>query len=132
MKENRKSNGVSASSRKGFVSLYFLILFLLITILIGILLARENNRIKTASNLRKSNIYLREEAIVMNLLKCELRNERMEEGSFEENGVTFEAIRTANGWRIIILSPAAEELIVTCRDAQTVYDYDVIRDEMPA
>ena len=132
MKENRKSNGASASSRKGFVSLYFLILFLLITLLISILLSRANNRIRTAANLTRSNLYLREEAAVMHVLKCRLKNEQMEEGSYEENGVEFEAIETSKGWRIVILSPEAEELIVECDEEGRVYDYDVIREETPA
>ena len=132
MKENRKLNGVSALYRKGFVSLYFLLLFLLITLLISILLHRQENRMRTASNLRKSSLYLSEEAVVMNYLRCELSNERMESGSHWADGVEFEASATSSGWRITIASPFPEVLEVTCTSSGKIYDYDVIRDETPA
>ena len=132
MKETRRSSAVSAWHRKGFVSLYFLLLFLLIILLIGILLFRQENRMRTASNLRKSSLYLSEEALVMNYLRCELSNERMESGSHLADGVEFEADETSDGWRITICAPFPEVLSVTCTSEGRVYDYEIIRDETPA
>ena len=132
MKENRKKSVVSVLSRSGFVCLYFLILFLLITLLIGILLSRSDNRMRTAANLQKSNLYLAEEAAVMQYLRCELLNERMEAGDHSTEAAEFRAEECPEGWRITILSPLEEVLIVTVTSDNRIYDYEVIRNELPA
>ena len=131
MKENRQCGAVLAMHQKGFVSLYFLVMFLILTVLVILLLNRTDNRTRTAINITKTNAYLRQEAAVLSFLKCHLK-EGLEEGSYTENNVSFSVNQTASGWTCSISSPLSEILDVECDSHGAVYDYSFIRTETAA
>lgn len=117
----------------GFACLYFLMIFLLCTAVITTAMTIQENRLKTEINVQKADQLAMEEAAVLSYIKCALQNDHLEEGSFEENGVSFSIRQTAHGATVSIGSPYAEILDITfSSDNQHVYDYDVIRSEEPA
>ena len=122
---------VSDTYDAGFVSLYFLVVFLLVTSIITVLMMMRINRMKTAVNLKRINELEAEEAAVCAFLKCELKNERLESGMYEANGVSFSVSLTHKGASVSIFSPIAEVMEVTIQEDR-LYDYDVIRSETPA
>ena len=132
MKKNRLP-AVSAISENGFVCLYFLVLFLICTTLVTIILADQQNQLRTEINVRRADELLMQEGAVLAYLKCELANERLEEGTLEEYGVSFAISKSANGLRISIFAPCPEVLDVTLDQEGTgIYDYSVIRSETAA
>ena len=129
---NRK-HAALATSDQGFVSLYFLVLFLLCVTLTAIILDNTQNQLRTMINIRKANELHGQEASVLSFLKCEVKNERLEEGSYEENGVSFGITLTNNGATVSIFAPYPEVLQIEVNEHEhTVYDYHVIRSETPA
>ena len=89
-------------------------------------------RSRTAANTIRANELLGAEAAVLSYVKCGLRNESLEDGSYEENGVSFSL--SLHGGRIdaVIDEPYSEVLQITLYDDRYVYDYDVVRSEEPA
>lgn len=128
-----RKHAASAISEQGFVSLYFLVLFLICITLSAIILDNTQNQLRTMINVRRANELLCQESAVLSFLKCEAENERLEEGSYEENGVSFGISLTNNGASVSIFAPCPEVLQVELNDNEhTVYDYHVIRTETPA
>ena len=119
-------------SEDGFVCLYFLVLFLLCTALILTLLNVIQDRTRTAMNIRQANALSAQEAAVLQFVKCELRNHRLEDGDYVINGVSFRI--SAHDRRIdaAVSSPYYEILQITMEDDTHVYDYDVLRNETAA
>ena len=129
-KKNR-SDAVSVTSERGFVCLYFLVLFLLCTALIVTLLTVIQERTRTAMNIRRADA-LAAQAAVLQTVKCELRNRRLEDGSYENSGVSFQI--TCHDRRIdaAVTAPFPEILQISLEDETHVYDYDVLRSETAA
>ena len=130
-KKNR-SDAVSATSERGFVCLYFLVLFLLCNALIVTLLTVIQERTRTAMNIRRADALAAQEAAVLQTVKCELRNRRLEDGSYENSGVSFQI--TCHDRRIdaAVTAPFPEILQISLEDETHVYDYDVLRSETAA
>ncbi|MBQ1438450.1 MAG: hypothetical protein IIZ10_02080 [Solobacterium sp.] len=119
-------------SEDGFVCLYFLVLFLLSTALIFTLLNAVQDRTRTAMNLRQANLLSAQEAAVLQFVKCELRNQRLEDGDYEHNGVSFRITVRDRRIDAAVFSPYSEILQITMEDDTHVYDYDVLRNETAA
>lgn len=116
----------------GFVCLYFLILFLLSAVLISVVLNNLTDRMKTADNLKRANELIGQEAAVLQAVRCGLKNSTLEDGTYEENGVSYSVRRRGNRIDITISSPVDEVLQVQLEDEEHVYDYEVIRSELPS
>ena len=128
----RRSAGVLDTSEDGFVCLYFLILFLLCSALILTLLNAVHDRTGTAMNIRKANEFAAQEAAVLQFVKCELRNQRLEDGEYEQNGVSFRITTHQRRIDAAVFSPHSEVIQITMEDDTHVYDYDVLRSETAA
>ncbi len=116
----------------GFVCLYFLILFLLSAVLICAVLSNLTDRMKTADNLKRANELIGQEAAVLQAVRCGLKNGVLKDGSYEENGVSYSLRQRGNRIDITIFTPVNEVLQVQLEDEEHVYDYDVIRSELPS
>ena len=116
----------------GFVCLYFLVLFLLCASLVTVLIGAVSDRTKTAINLARTDELLAQESAVLHFIKCELRNERLEDGTFEEAGVSFTVNRHGSRIDAVIHAPIPEVLQISTKDETHVYDYEVVRSEIPA
>ena len=127
-----RSAAASDTSDKGFVCLYFLVLFLLCTAVITVLMNSLQDRLRTAMNIRKADELLAQEAAVLSFVKCELRNERLADGTYQESGVRFSITMHDGRIDAVIRFPRPEILQITLEDDTRVYDYDVIRSEQPA
>lgn len=133
MENRNRQHAVLATSDRGFVSLYFLVLFLICITLTAVILDNTQNQLRTMINLRKANDLLSQEAAVLSFVKCEAENERLEEGSYEENGVSFGVTLNNSGATVSIFAPYPEVLQIELNETEhTVYDYHVIRSETPA
>lgn len=84
---------------------------------------------KTAVNLEQINRYTAEEAAVIRFLQCEIKNDQLMDGTYQENGVTFSLSVHQNRMDVTIQSPLAEVMQVSVQDGH-IYDYDVLRDEV--
>lgn len=130
---HRSRFAVSAMSDRGFVSVYFLALFLLCTVLAAIAMTNVQNQIRTAINVKRADELAAQEGCVLSYVKCELENEREFAGEHSENGIDFHVSRTGNGLMIHIRNPIAETINVSlCEEDTRVFDYEVIRSEQPA
>ncbi len=116
----------------GFVCLYFLVLFLLCTAVVTVLMSSLTDRLRTAKNIQKLNLYLAQESAVLQYVKCQLINEQLQDGSYEENGVSFDLSLHGDRIDISIHAPSPELLQITLEDETHVYDYDVVRSETAA
>ena len=123
----------SAACNRGFVCLYFLVLFLLCVTLLMLILNQQQDAIRTALNIQRTNELVSVEAAVLSYVKCEAENERLEEGSYEENGASFTLSKSNHGINASIHSPVNELLQISLtRDNTHVYDYTVVRNETAA
>ncbi len=112
----------------GFACTYFLIIFIICTAIITTAVTIQENRLKTEINVRRADQLAMEEAAVLSFIKCGLSNENLEDGSYEENGVSFGISKTVHGTRVSIFSPFPEVLDVSfSSDEKHIYDYSVIR-----
>ncbi len=122
-------------SNKGFITAYFLIIFITITILVSI---ETNNLLyhnKTIKNMIIANTYQAYEAKVLHYLK-ELDNvEKVEEDenpneiiedTVNINELVFHYIKNDSTITVDISSPIEESLVIYLEDNK-IYDYDVIR-----
>ncbi len=124
--------GAVSDMSDGFVCLYFLVLFLLCTALITVLIGTVKDRTKTAINLARTDELLAQESAVLHFIKCELRNERLEDGAYEESGISFTVNLHGNRIDAVIRAPIPEILQISTDDEVHVYDYEVVRSEIPA
>ena len=128
----RRSADVSDTSEDGFVCLYFLILFLLCSALILTLLNAVQDRTRTAMNIRQANVLAAQEAAVLQFVKCELRNEHLEDGEYDRYGVSFRITKHQHRIDAAVFSPRSEVIQITMEDDTHVYDYEVLRSETAA
>ena len=124
--------GAVSDTSDGFVCLYFLVLFLLCSSLIAVLIGTVKDRTKTAINLQRTNELLAQESAVLHFIKCGLRNEQLTDGAFEESGVSFTVNRHGTRIDAVIRSPIPEVLQISTEEETHVYDYEVVRSEIPA
>ena len=132
IRKKNPSDAASVISESGFVCIYFLVLFLLCTAIITVLMNAVQDRTRTAINVRTADELLAQESAVMCFIKCELKNERLADSSYEQAGVSFSVVRHGDRIDAVIHSPKSELLQITLEDETHVYDYDVIRSETPA
>ena len=128
------------ASSDGFITAYFLIIFLSITILVSI---ETNNMLyqnKTLKNLIQANNYLAYEAKVLHYLKeldhvekdesnTELDTKELEEtieDTVNIQDLVFHYIKNDSTITVDITSPIEESLIIYLED-EKIYDYDAIR-----
>lgn len=130
-------------SNKGFITAYFLIIFITITILVSI---ETNNLLyhnKTIKNMIIANTYQAYEAKVLHYLK-ELDNVEEVEEDIEKNveedenineiiedtvninELVFHYIKNDSTITVDISSPIEESLVIYLEDNK-IYDYDVVR-----
>ncbi len=138
-----KQQTYSPVSNSGFITAYFLIIFISLTILVSIETSNILYQNKTLKNITLANKYLAYEAKVLHYLK-ELDNaeeddtSKLEETSPEEeleeiledtvnmNNLVFHYIKNDSTITVDITSPIEESLIIYLEDDQ-IYDYDAIR-----
>ena len=113
-------------SNKGFVSGYYLVLFMLLLDLTAIGTAGLIRRAAALENLRTANRYLHDEAESISELKEFLKN--------CTDPDEMEAEYTVIGSQIYIQTGNPEELLIVTinRENMTVYDYEVQRNEKPS
>lgn len=118
--------------RRGFISTYYLVIFLIAAGLVSVILSNVDNRLKTAANMIRVNKYLACEETVVNGLKCALRNDGPESGTYSVNGVTYTVEAGEKQAHVTISMPVYEVLTVYYdRETCHIYDYDVTREETP-
>lgn len=112
----------------GFASMYFLSIFLAITVLMSLSLERQNNQLRSQMNTSQANLYAAEEAAALSSLHCMLLNNRIEE-NFENGLVSGRLTENGSIIRIDISSPYPETLFVTINeDKKKPVSYEVRRD----
>jgi hypothetical protein len=121
------------NDRRGFVSVYFLSLFLSITLIVGYSAANTANRLKSIANLKQINAYLAQEHAVLSKVKCLLKNEEAESGTYRNGTVVFDLSVSDSQITATVSEPLYEILIITCSfEQKIVLDYESIRDAEPA
>lgn len=120
-------------SRKGFITVYFLVIFLFLTSLMSVLIQNEQNRTRVMINAERANVLVSEEAPMIAYVKCCLKNHRMIDETVSSAGVTFPLSWGRDSLEAEMLSPDTEVLRISFSPENlTVYDYEVLRNEKEA
>ncbi len=107
---------------KGNVSLYFLTVFSLVTVWTGVIAANVGERMQAMDNMVMANRYLNQENAVICDLKCRLKNQAADEGSYLSSGVSYSLSCTEGSCTVLVGSPLPEQLLIEIRDG-IIYDY---------
>lgn len=117
-------------NRKGFASIYFLSVFSGIAVLTAVIALNESNRLKAAANLRRISEYQSAENAVLCEVKCALRNEKMQDGSFQSGPASFTLKYEDEMVTATIESPVSEILqIAVDLEKHAVIDFFSLRNE---
>ncbi len=120
-------------SRKGFITVYFLSIFLYLTALMTVLIQNEQNRTRVMINAKRANVLVCEEAPILAYVKCCLKNQNMKDETITSGGITFRLSWSRNSLEAEMLSPDTEVLRIDfSEENRTVYDYEVLRNEIEA
>ncbi|MGN1388310.1 MAG: hypothetical protein ACI4WR_01565 [Bulleidia sp.] len=120
-------------SRKGFITVYFLSVFLFLTSLMSVLIQNEQNRTRVMINAERANVLVSEEAPVLAYVKCCLKNQNQEDETVTSGGITFRLTWSRDSLEAEMLSPDTEVLRIDfSEENRTVYDYEVLRNEKEA
>ncbi len=108
---------------KGFISSYFIILFMLILLIITTCITNTMYDLKTIKNMQDVSKYLACENIVIRYLR---NNELNTEDSISLSSVSFSYVKDDSYITVEIHSPIEESLTIYLENEE-IYDYDVTR-----
>lgn len=112
-------------NKHGFISTYFLAILLYIASLITIITWIERENIETILNMKEANLYLKEEIIVLNDIKCMLSKDELEESVYESYGITYSCYIDET---LIYVETDKEQMIISYDSySKKVLDYESIR-----
>lgn len=133
--KKQKTLHYSPVSNDAFITSYFLIIFITITLLVSIETTNLLYHNKMLKNLKIANTYQAYEAKVLQVLNHNVLEEK-EEDTEEDNEqiedtlsidfLTFHYIKNDSTITVDILSPIEESLVIYLENEQ-IYDYDVVR-----
>ncbi len=113
-------------NRKGFVSTYFLCIFLFVITATSILLINLKTQMQTYEQTQKLHPYLQAETAVISYVKNHLANNDLEDASVTYNTYAFD-LRVQEDKLLVYLSePVVETLMIEYKENQVI-DYTVIR-----
>ncbi len=122
-------NGIGRNNRSGFVSVYFLSIFLSISIITGISTYNSANRMRAADNHIETLKYLSQENAVCSEVKCLMKNEALESGTYESKDMHFEMDVQSPRVTVLLTAPLYEIIIFTIQEENSVIlDMETIRD----
>lgn len=120
-------------SRKGFITVYFLSIFLFLTSMMSVLIQNEQNRTRVMINAERANVLVSEEAPVLAYVKCCLKNQNRIDETVTSGGITFRLSWSRDSLDAEMLSPDQELLRISfSEETGAVYDYEVFRNEKEA
>ncbi len=113
-------------NNRGFISTYFLVLLMIMTAGLSIAVTNEMNQIETQINVSETNQYLLSEAQILSYIRCQIKNEELEEGTYVYCGNQFRISKSAYELTVEIYSPISETILIEMRE-ERIYDYRAIR-----
>ncbi|NCB33940.1 MAG: hypothetical protein EOM64_08700 [Erysipelotrichia bacterium] len=113
----------------GFASVYFLSVFLSISVITGISIYNSSNRLRAAKNLSETVKYLAQENAVSSKVKCLMKNKELVSGMYESGGFKFD-LDVQNGWATAVLNDPLHEIIIYTiqEDKYVIFEMETIRD----
>ena len=112
--------------RRGFISSWFLMIFLLVITICSNAMVNDQNRLKTLINHRKSQEYLLAESAVVNDILCR-NTDGISEGTYSTETVSYELSEKENHLFAAILYPVQETMIIEVDEDGYIVDYEVLR-----
>lgn len=107
----------------GFVSTYFLCMLLYITSVIVLVMSNITYRMQTCMNMEKALERQAQDIHVIEDVKCHLLNDQLENGSYEVNGISYEAEKNDT---IIYITKDHEQIVITYDpDTKKILDYTI-------
>ncbi len=115
---------------KGFISTYYITVFLLVVSLCAMISLNTQNRLRTTGNMVRVCSYLEAENAVISMVKCSLKNQTEMNGTYQNSDTVFDVRWNHPEILVQIYSPVQESLIITwSQEKNQVYDYEVYRNE---
>lgn len=114
------------AKNKGFISTYFLILLMLISICISIITTKLSSDLKILNNIEKYSMYFNNEYAVISFFKTKLIEEVIE-GEYFINGHNIVA-RYESNQIVLEVSGEYNEIIYLQISGNKIFDYYVYRD----
>ena len=110
--------------------MYFLSIFIMITVVTAVIAENSMCRLRTLGNLRKINDYLSAEEAVIRYISCALKNDAPVSGFYTYAGVSFRAECGMDSCLAEISDPVSEILdIQLFGNDRHIYDYVPVRVE---
>ncbi len=107
----------SALSRDGFLSGYFFRYFLLLLVLCSQILLASAEWSKTMQNMKIHHRYAVQEAIVLDAVKCRLKQNNQPEGTYEAADISF-SVTAGDPLQVSVFSPHPQQLEIQVRENQ--------------
>lgn len=105
-------------NKKGFVSSFFLILFMYVSMMVTVTALNDLDRMKSMLNLQESNAYLMQETAVLRDVKCMMKSGVMESGQYTADGDISYSLTVEESDLVIIISGDREEILKVRYDPQ--------------
>lgn len=128
MKERKMKKNIHlhVSNDEGFISAYFLVLFMQIIVIFTILLANMNRYLEMKKNISQYTTYIGIENKIIQYLNA-LETDELIEDTVLINDITFQYEVNEPYITVYISEPIQETMFIECNEDGTIYDYETDR-----
>lgn len=122
----KKNIHLHVSNDEGFISAYFLVLFMQIIVIFTILLANMNRYLEMKKNISQYTTYIGIENKIIQYLNA-LETDELIEDTVLINDITFQYEVNEPYITVYISEPIQETMFIECNEDGTIYDYETDR-----